>query len=103
MRELEEYELENMYGGSILSGAAIGIAVVLAAVAAYRMVTSTKAKIKLPNGTDISFENPREKSASKNSLQTNNKAQESSKIVLNALDNKAQSFSSTPGNFLIKI
>ena len=65
MKKLNNYELESFYGGGILA-TLFGIAAITAVVAgAYKVLTSDEGKIKIPGGTEISFEKPSKPTTSK--------------------------------------
>ena len=110
MRELQDYELENVYGGGIITSITMLVGAVIAAVAAYKLVSAENAKIKLPGGTDISFEGSKSRSSPKSRSQPAVKTTSlsspktsSKSITLNQLDNTQKTFSSTPRNFLVQI
>ena len=104
MRELENSELENLYGGGILAGIGVAITAIVAIIASYKMLSASEASVKLPGGTSMSFSGAKGANSERQETKSISQPKAKSKaITLNQLDNAQKSFSSTPRNFLVKI
>ena len=106
MKKLSNYELESFYGGGILA-TLFGIAAISAVVAgAYKVLTSDEGKIKIPGGTEISFEKPSKPTTSKvvssPTKSSQSKVESPQEIVLKQLQSEENTYFSQNENFLVQ-
>ena len=104
MRKLNDHELISFYGGGIIA-TLFGVAIIGSIVAtAYKVLTAEEGKIKIPGGTEISFEKAQKPQPVKQVTRVSRSPQENNpqEIVLKQLNNQENTYYSQSENFLIQ-
>lgn len=105
MERLNSYELKNFYGGGFITtmiAAAVASAIM---VVAFKLTTADEGKIKIPGGTEISFEsNKKTTKSTSSSNRTISQGQTNidNNPTLRQLSSKENTFYSNFDSFLIK-